>query len=285
MSTNQSNAYNSNFDGIHVSKGFVRSLQGQVLKLEQIQQSLIQQLEHANRLATEYHATAVMYQKSYDEAMHKMDEMKNAFEIESAKWNSTSNEIMDKYEKEKQLRIARDEDIMCLERLLAERCVIENNYGENNDDDGDGDGDGDENEESPSPVHPQRYHEYGYDYGYGYGYGCGCGDDCGYNYDEYNINEPMSPVSVPSPRPSASPSRLQTQGPMLLFPETPKSQDDDDEDQNQSQNEHQQDDEDDDDTDDETEREFHMRYYYDSQSSRTTDCSGDPICHSDTDSD
>ena len=281
MSTNQSNAYNSNFDGIHVSKGFVRSLQGQVLKLEQIQQSLIQQLEHANRLATEYHATAVMYQKSYDEAMHKMDEMKNAFEIESAKWNSTSNEIMDKYEKEKQLRIAHEEDIVYLERLLAERCVIENNYGENNDDD-----DNEyENEESPSPVDPQRYHEYGYDYGYG------CGDDCG--YDGYNIDEyprePMSPVSVPSPRPSASPSRLQTQGPILLDPETPKSENDDDDD-NQNQNQHQQDDEYDDD-DNDTEYEFQMRHYYnsqnyyDSQSSRTTDCSGDPICHSDTDSD
>jgi hypothetical protein len=50
MSTPKTNA-NINFDGVYVSKGFVRGLQGQVLRLEQNQQSLIQQLEHANRLA------------------------------------------------------------------------------------------------------------------------------------------------------------------------------------------------------------------------------------------
>ena len=73
----------TNFDGIHVSKGFVRGLQGQVLKLEQIQQSLIQQLEHANKLASEYHATAVAWKHKYDAAMHKMNEMKDEFERET----------------------------------------------------------------------------------------------------------------------------------------------------------------------------------------------------------
>jgi hypothetical protein len=73
----------TNFDGIHVSKGFVRGLQGQVLKLEQIQQSLIQQLEHANKLASEYHATAVSWKHKHDAAMHKMNEMKDAFERET----------------------------------------------------------------------------------------------------------------------------------------------------------------------------------------------------------
>jgi hypothetical protein len=66
------NATNANFDGIHVSKGFVRGLQGQVLKLEQVQQSLIRQLEHANKLASEYYAAAVDWQHKHDTALHEM---------------------------------------------------------------------------------------------------------------------------------------------------------------------------------------------------------------------
>jgi hypothetical protein len=106
------------------------------------------------------------------------------------------------------------------------------------------------NSRSPSPYHNHNYN---------------------YNHDQ----DPMSPVSVASPslspRRSVSTSRLQRQGPMLLDPETPNSQNEDN------------DDNDIDNDDNETEREFQMRYYYDSQSSRTTDCSGDPICHSDSD--
>ena len=94
---------NANFDGIHVSKGFVRGLQGQVFRLEQNQQSLIQQLEHANNLATEYHAAAVAWQHKYDTALHEMDEMRQAFERET------------------QLRLAHEHDITYLERLLAQQ--------------------------------------------------------------------------------------------------------------------------------------------------------------------
>jgi hypothetical protein len=210
MSTTNTNANTApmNFDGIHVSKGFVRGLQGQVLKLEQVQQSLIQQLEHANKLASEYHATAIMYQQSYDQALHEMDEVKQA------------------HEREKLLRISRDHELEHFKNLLQEQLAYSSNS------------------RSPSPRH-NRDHDYD--------------------------NDPVSPVSVASlsPRHFASASRLQTQGPtMLLDPETPKSENDDDNDDND---------------DNETEREFQMRYYYDSQSSRTTDCSGDPICHSDSD--
>ena len=87
--TNTSNTSNTNttnttiFDGIHVSKGFVRGLQGQVLKLEQVQQSLIQQLEHANNHANEYHATAVSWQDKYDSVFREMNEMKQALERET----------------------------------------------------------------------------------------------------------------------------------------------------------------------------------------------------------
>ena len=58
------------------------------------------------------------------------------------------------------------------------------------------------------------------------------------------------------------------------------SENDDD---NNNDNDDDNNNDDDDDINNETEREFQMRYYYDSQSSRTTDCSGDPIYHSDSD--
>jgi hypothetical protein len=210
----------NNFDGIHVSKGFVRGLQGQVLKLEQIQQSLIQQLEHANKLATDYHATAVMYQQSYDQSLHEMDEVKQALERETL------------------LRKSRESELEHFKSLLQEQLGLSSNS------------------RSPSP-----YHNHNHNYNY--------------NHDQ----DPMSPVSVASPSlsprrsasASVSTSRLQTQGPMLLDPETPNSQNEDNDDDNDNE------------SDNETEREFQMRYYYDSQSSRTTDCSGDPICHSDSD--
>jgi len=104
MSTPNTNT--ANFDGIHVSKGFVRGLQGQVLKLEQNQQSLIRQLEHANRLASEYHAAAVAWQHKYDTTLHEMDEMRQAFERET------------------QLRLAHEHDITYLERILAEKIAM-----------------------------------------------------------------------------------------------------------------------------------------------------------------
>ena len=215
--TTNTNTIYTNFDGIHVSKGFVRGLQGQVLKLEQAQQSLIQQLEHANKLASEYHTTAVMYHQNYNQALHEMDEMKQTLERETL------------------LRNSRERELEHFKNLLQEQLAISSNS------------------RSPSPHHNHN-HDYDYD------------------------NDPMSPVSVASPslspRPFASTSKLQTHGPILLDPETPKSENDNDNDD---------DDNDDDDNDNETEREFQMRYYYDSQSSRTTDCSGDPICHSDTD--
>ena len=210
------NATPTNFDGIHVSKGFVRGLQGQVLKLEQVQQSLIHQLEHANNLVSEYHATAVLYHQNYNQALHDMDEVKQALERETL------------------LRISREHELEHFKNLLQEQLAYSSNS------------------RSPSPDHAHRH-----------------------SYQDPN-NEPTSPVSVASLSPrhfasasaSASASRLQTQGPTtLLDPETPKSENDNETDDN--------------DNDNETEREFQMRYFYDSDGSRTTDCSGDPICHSD----
>ena len=119
--TNSKTNSNTNFDGIHVSKGFVRGLQGQVLRLEQNQQSLIQQLEHANRLATEYHASAVSWQQKYDAALHEKEKTRHALEAEKAEWISNSNQIMGMYERERKLRLSRETELTHLEQLLAEQ--------------------------------------------------------------------------------------------------------------------------------------------------------------------
>lgn len=111
----------NNFTGIHVSKGFVRGLQGQVLKLEQLHQSLIQQLEHANKLASEYHATAVTYQHKYDAALHETFEMRHAFERETL------------------LRISRERELEHFKNLLQEQLAIRSNSS------------------SPSPDHPHHH--------------------------------------------------------------------------------------------------------------------------------
>ena len=200
------NAQN-NFDGIHVSKGFVRGLQGQVLKLEQVQQSLIRQLEHANKLASEYHASAVAWQHKHDAALQEMEKTKQTFENERKKWSSYLNEVVDLYEREKTIRVSREQEMTHLEQLLAEQNEMSTSRSP-----------------SPSPVHrPHRN-----------------GDE---SLQAHSHHEPMSPVSIP-------------------------------------------DDNDDNDDNDSALNEFYGNYYPNdaySQSSQTTDCSGDPLYHSDSD--
>jgi chromosome segregation ATPase len=194
---------NTNFDGIHVSKGFVRGLQGQVFRLEQNQQSLIQQLEHANNLATEYHAAAVAWQHKHDTALHEMEKTKQALGHERTEWNSSLNHVVDLYEREKKLRLEREHEMTHLEQLLAEQIEMSTSR-------------------SPSPAHrPHR------------------------NKESLPPHEPMSPVSIP--------------------------------DDYECECEHE-------DDNDSALNEFYGNYYpNDAYSSRTTDCSGDPICHSDSD--
>ena len=84
MSQQNVSSSSSVFEGVKVSVGFVRGLQGQVFKLEQTQQDLISQLEHANALATEFHETIIMYQRKYDEVLRQMEEMKREHGYEKA---------------------------------------------------------------------------------------------------------------------------------------------------------------------------------------------------------
>jgi hypothetical protein len=92
-----------------VSKGFVRGLQGQVLKHEQVQQSLIQQLEDANNHASEYHAAAVAWQHKYDNALHEMNEIKQALERETL------------------LRMSREQEVEHFKNLLQEQLTFHSN--------------------------------------------------------------------------------------------------------------------------------------------------------------
>ena len=84
QNVSSSSSSSSVFEGVKVSVGFVRGLQGQVFKLEQTQQDLISQLEHANALATEFHETIIMYQRKYDEVLRQMEEMRREHGYEKA---------------------------------------------------------------------------------------------------------------------------------------------------------------------------------------------------------
>ena len=70
----------SGFEGVKVSIG----LQSQIFKMEQTQQDLITQLDHANALATEFHETSMLYQRKYDEALRQMEEMRREHGYEKA---------------------------------------------------------------------------------------------------------------------------------------------------------------------------------------------------------
>ena len=84
QNVSSSSSSSSVFEGVKVSVGFVRGLQSQIFKLEQTQQDLISQLEHANALATEFHETIIMYQRKYDEVLRQMEEMRREHGYEKA---------------------------------------------------------------------------------------------------------------------------------------------------------------------------------------------------------
>ena len=155
----------TNFDGIRVSKGFVHGLQGQVLKLEQTQQSLIQQLEHANKLVSDYHTNAATYKQQYEAAMQKINEMDRMYEDDAEQWDVTSNQLVDIYEKEKNIRLSYERDIIFLKPLL--KPLLEQIFAQQF-----------EMSRSPSPDRTHR-------------------DDIESPHNPLP-REPMSPVSIPS---------------------------------------------------------------------------------------
>ena len=122
MSQHRESASASGFEGVKVSKGFVRGLQGQVFKLEQTQQSLITQLEHANALATEFHETSVMYHRKYEEALRQMEEMRREHGDEKAILNYNLEAANEEAELERERNQVQSEQIAILEQQLANQC-------------------------------------------------------------------------------------------------------------------------------------------------------------------
>jgi hypothetical protein len=120
-SMSQRSVSSSGFEGVKVSKGFVRGLQGQVLKLEQTQQSLITQLEHANALAAEFHDTSVMYQRKYDEALHQMEEMRREHGYEKAILIYNLEAANEDAERERELNQEHSQQIILLEHQLVQQ--------------------------------------------------------------------------------------------------------------------------------------------------------------------
>ena len=114
----------SGFEGVKVSKGFVRGLQGQVFKLEQNMQGLITQLEHANALASEFHETSVMYHRKYDEALRQMEEMRREHGHEKAILNYNLEAAQEEAAHERELNQVHSEQIAHLEQELANQCDI-----------------------------------------------------------------------------------------------------------------------------------------------------------------
>lgn len=114
-------ASGSAFEGVKVSRGFVRGLQYQILKLEENQQSMIAQLEHANALVAEFHETSIMYQRKYDEVLHQMEEMKREHGYEKAILTYNLEAANEEAERQRELNQEHSQQIMLLECELDEQ--------------------------------------------------------------------------------------------------------------------------------------------------------------------
>jgi hypothetical protein len=155
----QQNVSSSGFEGVKVSKGFVKGLQGQVFKLEQNMQGLITQLEHANALATEFHETSVMYQRKYGEVLHQMEEMRREHGYEKAILNYNLEAAQEEAANEREQNQARSEQIAILMQQIANQCdmtLMQQSWATTTimdaDMDGDMGGDGRGSREELSPV-------------------------------------------------------------------------------------------------------------------------------------
>lgn len=119
--SSSSSSSSSVFEGVKVSIGFVRGLQSQIFKLEQTQQDLITQLEHANALATEFHETSIMYQRKYDEALRQMEEMRREHGYEKAILAYNLEAANEEAERQRELNQERSQQIILLQHELDEQ--------------------------------------------------------------------------------------------------------------------------------------------------------------------
>jgi len=111
----------SGFEGVKVSIGFVRGLQSQIFKMEQTQQDLITQLDHANALATEFHETSMLYQRKYDEALRQMEEMRREHGYEKAILAYNLEAANEETERQRELNQEQSQQIILLQNELDEQ--------------------------------------------------------------------------------------------------------------------------------------------------------------------
>ena len=243
----------NDFQQVKVSIGFVRSLQDSVLRLEQNQQHLIAQLDNANSLVTEYHDTAREYHQKYDRVIFEMEDMKRRHEHEIAVLFEKIQNANEDAESERKINQIHREQIELLERQIAQQA----SYAAIS------------QATTATTATTANVHNHNHNHN---------GNDSSDN------REILSPVSIASLSPRA-PLQYGRQLPSLE-PETPECDDEEE------------DDEEEDEEDGVNHSEYRNYYinsthnpydyqspYSSSQNSQTTDCSGDPICHSDTDSD
>jgi hypothetical protein len=284
----------SEFDGVNVSKGFIRGLQKQIIKLEQNQQDLITQIEHANALAMEFHETSVIYHKKYDQVLYEMEELKRKHEEEITilfeKIECANQETLN----ERAINQVHSEQISLLEMQLAEQIC-------------------DAQQSQATTILRSD-------------------EDDEYNQEPYIDHEILSPVSVSLPTPTLTRERMSRGHTPTIDLEDEDEDEQAPEDQNQNQEQDldeyerdpaaywkkeypkwcekycidanlqgeeqgQEEDQEQYEEYDDNYNDKNNRYYSDyqdyytkqnyeySQSSQTTDCSGDPFDHSDTDSD
>jgi len=114
------------FEGVTVSMGFIWSMQDMVLRLERNQQDLIRQLDHAKKLANEYHETAVMYHGKYDKVLYEINELKLKHEHEIAVLFEKINRAEEEKRQESAIKELYAHEIELLERQFA-NCVNKKN--------------------------------------------------------------------------------------------------------------------------------------------------------------
>jgi hypothetical protein len=195
-------ARHTQFEGVTVSAGFIRSLQETVLHLERNQQDFIRQLDHANSLAAEYHETAAAYHRKYDAALHEIQELKYQHIRETAELAEKLRCAEEDTHEEREIKEEHAQQIKCLEQQLAE-CMIEKNE-----------------------LQSRQHDDYMKAYTAGFDEGENCANDA--HKQASNCQEEMSPVSVASPSP-----REEQRPPIQSFNRCYSESEDEDEDEDE----------------------------------------------------
>jgi hypothetical protein len=89
--------------------------------MEQTQQSMITQLDHANALTTEFHETIMLYQRKYDEALRQMEEMRREHGYEKAILAYNLEAANEEAERQRELNQEHSQQIILLQHELDEQ--------------------------------------------------------------------------------------------------------------------------------------------------------------------